>query len=903
MRWVPDLGRLIRALVRGEDIAGEIDAEIQFHLESRAAVLRDAGMTDEQALREARRRFGNIDRVRRECEAIGERRVHERRRASRLDGLRRDLLLAARSLRRNPVFALVVVTTLALGIGANTAILAVVRGILVRPLPYENADRLAALWLEFRPEDGGPGREIVASEPEYLELRAATRTFAGIAAYWTGEVNVGGIVEPLRVPAAAVSANFLRVLGASPILGRDFAEGEDRPGTESVIILGDGLWRRALGGSRDAVGSTIPVNGRPATIIGVLPASFVFPDGDAEILQLNRVDPANPAGRSSHYLSMLGRLEPDATLEQARAELATLTARWNAEFPDRHGPSDHHPIVMTGLRERIVGDVRQQLYIVSGAVALVLLIACVNVANLMLARTENRHREIGIRAALGAGKTRLVAQMMTESALVALIGGGAGVVLATLGVRFLIGIGPEALPRLEAVRVDGVVLGFALALSLATGLLFGLLPALLGARNHPAAAVKEGGPTGTVGAKRMIVRRLLVAGEVGLAVMLLVGAGLLVKSFVRLQQVDAGFRYDGVVTMDFSLTSARYPTPRDLARFHAELDRRVRALPGIRGAGAVRALPLRGAPGWETVSLTGARTPDAQGGGVAQYQVVSPGYFEALSIPLLAGRRFTEDDRVDAAPVAIINETMARLYWPDWDPLRERVQLGNWPGNTNPEMTIVGIVADVLQTGLSGEHIPQLYVPRPQAGAYYNGLGTRFATYAVRSDTDPISTIRAVRAVIRDLDPDLPLANVQTMERVVARSLADTRFTSLLMTIFSAVALILGAVGIYGLMAYTVAQRTREIGLRMALGADRARVLWGVVRQGMVLTLLGLTAGLALAWGIGKIVAGLVFEVSVRDPLVFAGAPLLLLAVALLAAYLPARRAAAVDPMVAIRAE
>ena len=815
--------------------------------------------------------------------------------------LLQDIRYGFRSLRRAPAFAAAAIVTLGLGIGANTAIFSVVNGVVLRPLPYGDPDGLMWMSMAFRGQDGQV-REFVASEPEYIELREAVSVTEDVAGFWTGRVNLGGVDDPQRVTAAVVTANLLNILRVAPALGRGFVPGEDRPGADKVIMLADGLWRRSFGGDPDVVGRSVLVRGLPATVIGVLPPSFSFPGGEVELLRLTVIDPQNLAGRSSHYISMIGRLSDGATIESARGEITTLVARWTSEFPNRHGPSENHPIVARSLHERVVGDVRPTLLMLSGAVAIVLLIASANVANLMLVRSEDRHREIGIRNALGASRGRLISQVLTESSVIALLGGVVGVGLAVLGVRFLVLAGPADLPRLSQVGIDGVVLAFTAVVALASGLIFGMIPALVAARSDVMTTIKEGNASSAGGNTRLPMRRLLVVGEVGLAVVLVVGAGLLIKSFNKLLRVDPGFSPDGVVTMDFSLNAATYPQQVDVARFHAELVERVEGLPGVTAAGAIRSLPLRGPASPESLTLLNRVRVEGEDW-IAQFQLASPGYFSALAIPLLNGRGFSTTDRAGSLPVVIVNETMAKTYWLNGDALGKQIKMGPVSGNTNPDMTIIGVVGDVRQTGLGEGPVPRIFVPRQQGGAIYGGLATRQATFVVRSTTDPIATMTRVRALIKSMDPNLPLANVQTMDNVVTRSLSDQRFLGLVMGVFSVIALVLGAVGIYGLMAYTVARRTREIGLRIALGADHRRVLGLVVKQGMVLTLVGVVGGLGVALVASRVVAGLVFEVSVRDPVVFTAAPLALLTVALLAAYLPARRAAAVDPMEAMRTE
>jgi putative ABC transport system permease protein len=814
-----------------------------------------------------------------------------------------DLRLTARSLRRRPGFFAIVIATLGLGIGATSSVFSVVRGVVLRPLPYEEPGQLAALWMEFRRDPNAPGFEIVASEPEYLELRSGVESLSDVAAFWTGRANLGGLDEPVRVAAAGVTANFFDVLGVAPAMGRAFVPGEDRPGADRVAIITDGLWRSAFAAEPQVIGRVIRVDGTPFTVVGVLPHSFTFPGSDVQLVRTTILDPDNPSGRSSHYLSMVGRTAASATQEDLRAELAVLNARWEREFPGRHGASLHHPMVSQSLHDLLVRDVRSTLWLLAVASAVLLLIACANVANLMFARSETQSRELEIRRALGAGRARLVGQRMTESTVLALLGGVTGLLLAQFGVAWLVRLQPADVPRLDAVRIDGTVLGFTMLAALLPTLGFGAGPALEGAR-AATAPVREG--VTTAGTSRWRLRRLLVSGQVALAVVLVIGTGLLVRSLQELRDVDPGFDPDGVVTVSFALDAARYSSPEAIAGFHEQLGARLRSVPGVLHAGAIRSLPLYGTPGIESLTLTGAITPgeaEAADGlnWSAQYQVASPGYFAALGIPVIAGRPFAERDVGGAPPVAIVNRTMAERFWSDADPLGHTVQLGMFDDNSNPVMTVVGVVEDVLQGTLDGERGPQLFVPRGQAGAIYGGLMTRQATLAVKSTLSPTATFDVIRAEMRRIDPELPLAEMQTMRTVVARSLSDERFLSLLMGAFSTTALVLGAVGIYGLMAYFVVQRTREIGLRMALGANRRQVVRSVVGQGAVLAGAGTVVGLAAAAAVMRAMNSFLFAVSALDPVVFLLAPTLLIAATLLASYLPARRAARVDPVIAIR--
>ncbi len=815
-----------------------------------------------------------------------------------------NVRVALRQLRRNPIFAIAAITTLALSIGANTAIFTVLHSVILQRLSYDQPNEIAAVWLEFRRRGSTTGREIAASEPEYLEFRDQTSSFVSVSGYWVGESNLGGIEEPVRVGSAGVSANFLETLRVTPAFGRSLNAADDVPGSEPVMLLMHGLWVRSFGADSGIVGRTVLVNGVSSTVIGVLPPTFRFPGSDVQLIRPNIIDTQNPAGRASHYLSILGRLRPGVTLPTARAETDVLMEAWRVGFPDRHGPSaEGHPLVMTSLHERLVGDVRPALKLLSGAVGLVLLIACANVAGLMLARAETRHREMAIRTAIGAGRSRLFGQVLTESVVIALLAGALGLGLAQLGVNAIIAAGPADLPRQDNLSMNFVVLAFAASISLVTGIVFGIAPAVAAARSGVAQAFKESSIGSTAGRRRLTFRRTLVVGEIATALVLAIGAALLIKSLAQLRRSDPGFNPTGVVTMEFSLNSALYPEATDVTRFHRSLNERLAAIPGVTASGAVRRLPLTGSPGWETLSLVGREPVEDGPSWNAQYQVVGAGFFDALSVPIKTGRKFTQRDGETAPPVAIVNELMAQLFWPDEDAVGQQVQIGQFPGNTNPVMTIVGVVGNMQQANLVENVSPQLFVPRQQAGAIYDGFMTRMSTLAVRANTHPSAAILSVRTAITELDPNLPLANIQTMQHVLSRSMSDERFTSTVMGLFSGLALILGAVGIYGLMAYSVAQQTREIGVRMALGADGRSVRQAVVRHGLTLSLAGIGIGLLVAFGLSRFMTGLVFDLDVRDPIVFVSIPLLLFVTSVLAAYLPARKAAAIDPMTAMRCE
>jgi predicted permease len=799
-----------------------------------------------------------------------------------MDTLLQDLRYALRTLGRAPGFTLAAVLTLALGIGATSAIFSVVHGVLLRPLPYAEPDRLVRIYGTY-PEFGRTSTSL----PDFLDWRREARTVPQMAARHASVLNLTGAGEPQQLLVDRVTANFWETLRVTPALGRAFTPDEERPGNTDVVVLADGFWRRQFAGDPSVVGRVLTLNGRPYEVIGVAPAGFRFlrdVDLYAPVVQ----DTAAP--RRAEYLDVIGRLAPGATVEQASAELATISQRLAEQYPGTNATIRSE---LVGMHADVVSAVRPALLVFMGAVALVLLVACANVANLLLVRAAGREREMAVRAAIGAGRGRLVRQMLTESVLLALLGGALGLLGAHVGVSLLRDAEVAFLPRLHELGVDATATAFAFGVAVVTGLLFGLAPALRlsSARLH--AALKDGA-RGAAGGAVARFRNALVLAEVALALVLLVGAGLLVRSFDRLNRVDLGFEPQGILTYRVTLPAARYAEADQLPPVFDQLLERTRAIPGVRGASLSNGLPMGGA-GYISWSIAN-RPPRESVMEDAQPFNVSPDHFRLLGIPLRSGRLFTAADAPGAPTVALVNDEFVRRHLDGRDPVGMRLTFGD---PSNPESTwwtIVGVVGDVAQEGVTAEPYPQVYRPIAQAP-------TRGVAVAIRTAGDPLQVAAAARAALRQVDPELPLSDLRTMDDRIGEDLAQPRVGVLLLSVFAAVALALAAIGIYGVIAYGVAQRTREIGIRLALGASTADVRRLVVRQGMVPVLLGVAAGIVGALALTRLMTGLLYGVSATDPLTYALVAFFLAGVALVASWLPARRATRVQPVVALRQE
>lgn len=819
-------------------------------------------------------------------------------------GVAADLRYAIRSLRARPGFVAVVVATLGLGLGATVGIASAVRSVLLRPLPWDDPDRIVRISTAFH--GGFEAPDFPASVLEFLDLQAEHPGLEDVGAYVATQSNLGRAAEPLRIDLVQATPNLLSVLGAGTRSGRTFLEEEGLPGADRVALLTHGLWTDAFGADPAVVGSTLQIDELPHRVVGVLAPDFEFPGRDVDLLTALRIGRANTGGRGSHWVYMLGQLRDGVDIRRAREATTDLIARWDARYAGQHTlDSESHPLVIEGVRDVARGDMGQPLLVLSGAVLLVLLVACLNVANLLLVRGEDRAREFGVRAALGAGRGRVARQLIVESGILALAGGVTGVALAAGALELLPGLAEGVLPAHAEPAVDGVVLAFAGALVLGITLIFGLLPAF-GSRGDLARVLREGGLRSTAHRGRLAFRRALVVAEVAAAVVLVAGATVLARGFTNILAVDPGFDREGVVLFDLELPSAKYATAADAAAFHRELRRRAEALPEVRAVGAVRSPPLSGDAPWESVSLPDepAPAPDEAVGWTVQYQVADPGFFEALGLPVVAGRALAASDVRDQPLVAVVNRAAAGALWGDRDPIGREVRLGPPPpAGANPPLTVVGVVSDVRQSGLDEAPPPQLFVPRAQAGSIYGGLGTALATVVVRTDGDPMAVLPDLRDLVREMDPRLPVASPRTLADQVTRSVGDRRLLAVLMGIFSVVAAVLGAVGLYGLVSYVVTRRSREIGIRYALGAGRARVVRGIVGEACALVLVGSVVGVGLVWAGSGALEGFVFGIGPRDPAVLVGAPLLLLVVGLLAAWLPARRASAVAPAEVLREE
>jgi predicted permease len=896
--WMFAIPLRLRSLFRWAQADQELDDELRDHLERNTQQYVAQGMTQEEARRRARLDLGGIEQTKEKC--------RDARRVNWIQDFVQDLHVGLRMLRKSAGFTVVAIVTLALGTGATTAIFSIVNAVLLSPLPFPEPDRLVRTTFN---EPGLGLRDVPFSVPELDDLRNRAGVFTDVSTIASDSVNLTGADHPERLEFLVTHSNYFSMLGATPQIGRLFGSQDFALGFAPVVVISDGLWRRAYGADRNVIGRTVRLDGDPYTIVGVLPPEFRHPgptvSGNVEVFQTAgfSADPAPPPGRSTRIMPRsIGRLKPGITVEQAQARLKAMATQICHDYPTDYPAQDQWTIEIQPLQEALVGNVRPMLLVLLGAVILTVFIVSLNIANLLLARASGRQQEMAVRCALGATHGRMIRQMLTESMLLSVIG-GAGGVLTTVGtIGFILRLVPSNIPRLNEVRIDWVVLAFALAISVLTGLAFGLAPALQSAKAALSSAIREGARGSGCGAKTGRLRDALIVSELAFAVVLMVAAGLLLRTLRGLLQENPGFNPTQVVAANLPL-----PEPNDpkadpylsLAQqtsFNRELLRRMRAVPGIELAAITSDLPT-----------TDLRLNDAQGINAlaieddpvessldlrAERIRISPDYFKVMQTPLLRGRFFTDGDEDGKQPVAIIDETTARKYWPNRDPLGHTLRFGQDP--TRPRMTVVGIVRDIKNDGLDTAGVPHIYVPM------YQSLD-RDLSVVLRTSLPAKILEPQIRQEIQSIDPGLPVFNVSSMNDVLDRSLASRRFSADLVGGFAGVALLLASIGIYGLLAYMVGQRSREIGIRMALGARRWDVLKLILGKGVVLASVGIVAGAIVAAATASMMASLLYGIHPHDLLVFLAVPLLLFAVAVLASYLPARRATKVDPNVALR--
>jgi predicted permease len=880
-----------------------LDQDIREHIEIETQDNIQRGMSPEDARHAAMRKFGNVTRVKEETREVWS--------FLWIEHLLQDIRFGVRMLRRSPGFAVAAVLTLALGIGANTAIFSVVNAVLLRPLAYRDSPSLVNIWGKFE-KDGIPQNWI--SEPEYWDLLDHNESFAQVAAYALGgRANLTRAdAPPVQVSEASTTADVLPMLGIVPVVGRSFSVEEDQPGHSHYVLLSYALWESQFGGDPNIVAKPIQLDGEAYSIVGVLPKNFSL-GGKQDLWVPLGLNKANTQGRGSHYLHVIGRLRPDVNPLQASAGLVTLAGDLRRAYPNDYGPeSKNFDMFMVPVKEQLIGRLRPALLVLLGAVAFVLLIACANVANLLLARASAREKELAIRAAMGAGRTRLVRQLLTESLLLGLAGGLLGLVLAYWGVGALRALVPPNTPRMDEVQLDSVVLAFTFGVSLLTGLFFGLVPSWHIVRNDLREGLSDTGRGTSASGKTLHLRSWLVVSELALAVLLLVGAGLLIRSFNRLLDVSPGFQTQHLLTMELSLPEKTYPDGAPVQKFFTELLASVKTVPGIQSAGAVSQLPLSDSYTSGSVFFEDTSIPDIPRlpnlGNLPFMEIdqraATSEYFQAMQIPLVRGRLLNDADDASALLVAVVDTNFAHRFWPQGDAIGRRVGIDTIP-NSNPQMprwrTIVGVVGHVKHYALDVEGREQIYFPHRQP--LFGVFAPRDMTLAVRTSQDPGSVTNAIRERIFAIDKGLPPYNIATMDQLVSTSVAQPRLNLSLLVAFAALALVLAAVGVYGVMAYAVTQRTHEFGIRTALGASSTDVLKQVFLEGGRLAALGLALGLIAALVLTRLMASLLFGVSPSDPMTLGLVAVILALVALAACYIPARRAARVDPVIALRYE
>ncbi|MEW6735011.1 MAG: ABC transporter permease [Acidobacteriota bacterium] len=815
-----------------------------------------------------------------------------------METLWQDLRYSFRMLQTNPGFMVVAIFCLALGIAANSTIFSLVNAVLLRPLPYRNSNRLVIVWGNFF----NLGMErIGAKAAEFVDYREQNQSFDQIAAFNNLDFNLTGVDQPERIAGAGVTTSLFPLLDVQAKIGRTFLPEENQPGHNNVVLLSYGLWQRRFGADPNLIGKAITLDGRSYTVVGIMPIDFQFPHSSlpfgtpAELwVPLAFTTEQITERQGSYNYLVIARLKPNIELEQARADMEIIGRRLEQYNRGPNGEDGGWRPTIVLLQEEAVRNGKTVLLILLGVVALVLLIACCNVANLLLVRATARQKEIAIRIALGATRFRLIRQLLTESLLLALLGGFSGLLLAFWGTQLLVALSPENLPRVKEVSWDGRVIIFTITLSLLTGIIFGLVPALQVSKPNLNETLKEGSGSITGSLRRNRILSMLVIGEVAIAVVLLIGAGLMIKSFLTLQQVDPGLNSQGVLTIELSLTSSKYQNDLKVTDFYDQLINRIKVLPGVQSVGMSSILPLSGIAVDDPFSIEG-RPLDMNKLTIAGHQVISPNYFQTLNIPFIRGHDFTPQDITGSPAVAIINEKMAETFWPNEDPLGKRIKLGA-PQAPGDWITVIGVVANIPHRGLDSDPQPDWYLPHLQSPS-------RNMYLVVRTTVAPMSLTAAIQTAVVDIDKEQPVANMKTIDQVIATSVVPRRFNMFSLGIFATIALALAAAGIYSVISYSVAQRRREIGIRMVLGAQWTDVLKLVMRQGMTLALIGIGIGLIAAFSLTRLMSGLLYRISATDPETFVVVLLVLIVVALLACYIPTRRATKVDPIATLRCE
>ena len=895
----PDWRAYVRERLRVPELTPEREAHIVREIAAQLDdFYRDAlasGETEAQAEAFARAQIVDWDRMARDLARADK--PHQRLRSDRLidrldtvayqrrgrshvlADILRDARHGIRQLIRTPAFTAVAILTLAVGIGATTAIFSVVNGVLLRPMPYSEPERLVRVH-ELVPQFG----RFSVAPATFLDWQRQSSSFAGLAAYTTGSATIPASDGAERVPSLLVSADLFDVLGVQPALGRTFTKEEDAPGRAGVAVISHGMWQRRFGGAGDILGRTVAVNGRPTQIVGVMPPDFYFPTRTVELWMPLALNPAN-ASRGAHFLGVVARTKPNVTLEQAGAEMKALSERLAQQYPE----SARESAETVSLLEQVVGRIRPAILTLFAAVGIVVLIACANVANLLLVRATVREKEIAIRTALGAGRGRVALQMLVESVVLAIVGGSLGLLLAYLAVPAIQSLSAGTIPRVDDVTVDTKVLSFVALASVATGILFGLFPAWRATRSTVSSTLKEGGRGFASGGGHWVRNTLLVV-EVAMSIVLLVGAALLLRSFSRLTSVDPGFDQEKVLAFQIGLPQVKYPQPQQRQAFFETLLERLDAIPQIAGAGMVQAVPFRSS---YTLSFEIQGRPPGQAGEgpSANYRVASPGYFAAMGIPVVRGRAFSDRDSTDAPKVAIVDQAFVNRHFPNEDPIGRGIDIGN---GTDGYYEIVGVASDVRQAGLGESPDPTMYVP------YRQDVFSQMWV-VVRTEGDPAALSPLVRQTLQSLDPSIAAALMSPLKDVITNSVGQERFSMLLLALFALIALFLASVGLYGVVAYSVSQRTQEIGVRMAIGAQGRDVIAMIVGGGMKLALIGVAIGIAGALALASVVSSMLYEVTPFDPISYTVTPIVLLAVAVLACYIPARRAMRIDPIMALR--